>query len=508
MHLDHDPTIRWSTLIEATRLKKGFGSKADAGELVRWCKAHQVTRVYVENFRTGYFADDQTIRSVANALREGGIEPAGGVTPNGMAGRSTGWHIIGCFTDTASVRQLQQAMEQAASLFDLVMIDDFFFTDCECDNCVAARADRSWAEFRMDLMVDLALNHVIGPARKVNPDVRLILKYPQWYDLLHQRGYDVCRMTEAFDMTWAGTELRDPDHDDPILPNILQTEGQFVMRWIEALSGHKCGGGWFDVLATSPDTYLEQAWQTILGGAREIVLFNYHSFGQPDGQACLDRLAEHRAALEELAGQVAARSPRGIATPKPPHSDPADGRHVYDHFGMLGLPMHPQVYLTADSPSAFVPAENLADPDIARSVNQMLAAGKPILATDGLLDRCPGVHHDHPMLKRLDLAGDPRSMFHLPQHELRDIRDHLLTPLGIGLDAPVGVGSVLVGDDLVAISNFRPGNSTVYLSGLADRPVEMVTELPHDRTIAVEIDAGRVELRMPPRSLAVVRAGR
>lgn len=508
MPVDFRGPIRWSTLIEATSFKKGFGSADDIGRLVRWCKCHQVSRVYVENFRTGYFADDQTIRRTADALGDAGIEPAGGVTPNGMAGRSTGWNIIGCFTDPRSADQLQQAMEQAASLFDLIMIDDFFFTDCACARCRAARGDRSWARFRMALMYDLAVNRVIGPARKINPRVRLILKYPQWYDLLHQRGYDVCRMTEAFDMTWAGTELRDPDHDDPILPNILQTEGQFVMRWVEALSGDKCGGGWFDVLATSPDTYLEQAWQTILGGAREVVLFNYHSFTRPDGQACLTRLAAHRAVLEQLADQVAARSPRGIATPKPPHSDPADGRYVYDHFGMLGLPMLAQVHLSEDSASAFLSAENLADPNIASTVNRMLAAGKPVLATDGLLDRCPDIHGDHAMLMRLDLAGDPQSMLHLPEHRITEIRSHLLRPFGFDLHAPVGVGTVLVSDGVLAISNFRPDSSTVWLGGWADRDIQIRFSLPHDRNIELKAGSGRIQLDMPARSLAVIEAGR
>ena len=34
------------------------------------------------------------------------------------------------------------------------MIDDFWFTDCECDECRKARGDQSWAEYRCDLMVE------------------------------------------------------------------------------------------------------------------------------------------------------------------------------------------------------------------------------------------------------------------------------------------------------------------------------------------------------------------
>ena len=48
-------------------------------------------------------------------------------------------------------------------------------------------------------MVQLSLSHVLGAARQVNPRVKIIIKYPQWYEDFHRRGYDVVRETAGFD---------------------------------------------------------------------------------------------------------------------------------------------------------------------------------------------------------------------------------------------------------------------------------------------------------------------
>ena len=63
------------------------------------------------------------------------------------------------------------------------------------------------------------------------------------------------------------------------------------MRWLGGIGGAKCGGGWFDPYGTTEATYLEQARQTVLGGARESMLFCYgsllqrHRAGQRRGPA-------------------------------------------------------------------------------------------------------------------------------------------------------------------------------------------------------------------------------
>jgi hypothetical protein len=211
--------------------------------------------------------------------------------------------------------------------------------------------------------------------------------------------------------------------------------------------------------------------------------------------------------LFALARQVRARRPRGVATPKPPSSDPGDGRYVYDHFGMLGLPMRPTPTLESDAEAAFVPAENLADPRIAETVNALLAAGKPVVATDGLLAGAPEIEADHPRLLRLALNGRPASMLELDRATVNRIRTHLLEPFGLSLDAPVGVGMVLVGDDLAALSNYRNEPATVRLGGAAVNHPALLLHLPADRAVTLKrAEDGRgVLLELPGRSMGLVR---
>src|SRR5262249_55798371 len=151
------------------------------------------------------------------------FEVAGCVTTTRVGKRSTGWDVISCYTDPATQDRLQEVFEYAAGLFDEIMIDDFWFTDCTCEACTAARRARtvtvgedeyptagdSWADYRGELMVRLARERILAPARCVNPRVKVIVKYPQWYDRFHERGYEVVRETADFDRIWVGTETRD-----------------------------------------------------------------------------------------------------------------------------------------------------------------------------------------------------------------------------------------------------------------------------------------------------------
>ena len=65
--------------------------------------------------------------------------------------------------------RLKEVSEYTASLFDEFIIDDFFFTQCMCEDCVREKGDRSWEEFRLAKMMEVSRDLIIGPAKKVNP---------------------------------------------------------------------------------------------------------------------------------------------------------------------------------------------------------------------------------------------------------------------------------------------------------------------------------------------------
>ena len=328
----HRAVHRFSTLFTAQNVREYLSSDAGLRDAIDWCKRTAVTKVYIEEFRGGYTADRATLIKARDAFGAAGIEASGCITTTRVGKDSTGWKEISCYTDPQTQEKLKSVFEYAAGLFNEIMIDDFWFTDCECPECKAARAARvvtiggarypvagdTWEDYRCELMVQLSRHYILEAARKVNPKVKIIIKYPQWYDQFHERGYDVARETADFDRIWVGTETR--DYTNKQWGGTVQFEGFFIMRWLGGLGGAKCGGGWFDPYGTSPATYLEQARQTVLAGARESMLFCYGSLQSGH------RPEEHRGPARQHP-RAASPSPakwRGAAPPAlPPTSLPA-----------------------------------------------------------------------------------------------------------------------------------------------------------------------------------------
>ncbi len=78
-------------------------------------------------------------------------------------------------TSKATLDEMDKIFGLTASIFDLIMIADFLLTECECEDCTAARRDQSWSQFRCDLMVDVSRNHILTPAREVNRGMKVIV---------------------------------------------------------------------------------------------------------------------------------------------------------------------------------------------------------------------------------------------------------------------------------------------------------------------------------------------
>ncbi|MHC4178125.1 MAG: hypothetical protein ACYSWU_11500, partial [Planctomycetota bacterium] len=276
---------RFSTLITAQQVRDHLSSDEGIAAAIDWCKKTAVTKVYIETFRDGYRAERDTLKRAKERFLAEGFRVSGCVTTTRIGKRSTGWTGISCYTDQPTQEKIQKTFEYTAGLFDEIMIDDFWFTDCACPECSAARKAKtvtigqstypvtgdSWEDYRCELMIRLSRDRVLAVAKRANPKARLIIKYPQWYDRFHARGYEVVQQTRDFDRIWVGTETR--DYDDARWGGTPQYEAYFIMRWLGGIGGEKCGGGWYDPYGTTEHTYLEQARQTVLAGARESLLF-------------------------------------------------------------------------------------------------------------------------------------------------------------------------------------------------------------------------------------------
>ncbi len=497
-------TLRIATLMTAQDVRDRLSSDQGIDQAMDWCKKTGVTHVFIESFRDGYTAERKALEHARDRFREAGFDVSGCVTPTKVGKDSTGWTSIACYTDEPTQKHVQEIFEYTASMFDEIMIDDFWFTDCQCSDCQKARGDKSWADYRCDLMLKVSRERILAPARAVNKEVQIILKYPQWYEDFHNRGYDVVRETAEFDRIWVGTETRDPDSER--WGRKAQYEAYYIMRWLGGIGGAKCGGGWFDPFGTHEDTYVEQARQTVLADAKEMFLFCYGALLRDTGPANVEKLRTEIPGLFKLAGLVRGKPIRGVAAPKPPNSDAFDEQYVYDFVGMLGLPLVPTAEVRTDVKAAFLPAHAMKDPQLPDKLKAMLVAKTPVLITDGLAKKLPASVAGDENLLVLKVGGKPRGLLDLTQQELKPIRDKLLVPLGLRFDAPNKVALYLIGDNCIAVENFNDQAITAAL-GFAASPAPALKQalvLPVNGSVGILSDkVGQFELKMTPRTLVV-----
>ncbi|HEX2971172.1 MAG TPA: hypothetical protein VHP11_02495 [Tepidisphaeraceae bacterium] len=470
---------RFSTLFTAQQVRDNLGSEEGLRLALAWCQKTAVTKVYIETFRGGYQADRNTLQRAKQRFEDAGFEVSGCVTTTRMGKASTGWKSeISCYTDPATQNKLQAVFEFAAGLFDEIMIDDFWFTDCACPECDKARQARvavvgdqrysvsgdTWEDYRCELMVRLSRDRILSPAKHVNPKVKVIIKYPQWYDRFHERGYEVLRETADFDRIWVGTETR--DYDNKQWGGTVQYEAYFIMRWLGEIGGSKCGGGWYDPYGTTESTYIEQARQTVLGGARESMLFCYGSLLQQTGPKNIEALRANIPELFTVASEVARRKIIGVAAYKPANSHPEKEARIFDFVGMLGLPLVPCHEFPADAPAAFFSLHAMKDRDLPTKLAAFIASGKPVLLTDGLAEQLKDkVDLKAPAVRVLRVKGEPKSVMDLPQSELDAIRSTLLQPLKISFRSPSRVGLYVFQDGSWVVENFNDSPVSAELNG-------------------------------------------
>lgn len=475
----HTDTHRFSTLFTAHDVKNHLAQPEGLQKAIRWCKQTGITKVYIEEFRDGYRAEKSVLENARDTFRGDGFEVSGCVTTTRVGKPSTGWKEVACcYTDPTTQSNLQSIFEYAASLFDEIMIDDFWFTDCACPECQKARQSKkvvvgdreypvhgdTWEDYRCELMVQLSRERILKPARKVNPKVRSIIKYPQWYDDFHNRGYEVIRESADFDRIWVGTETR--DYSDQRWGGTPQYEAYFIMRWLGGIGGPKCGGGWYDPYGTREATYIEQARQTVLGGARESMLFCYSSLQNQTGPRNIEALRTNFPGLLTIAGEVKKRDIVGIAAYKPANSHPEKEQRIFDFVGMLGFPLVPCHEFPTSAPAAFFSIHALKDPDFAAKLTAFVAAKKPVLLTDSLAQSLGGkIDRASPFVHVLAVKENPKGLLDANQADADTWRAPLLKSLKTTFTAPPRIALYLFKDGSWVIENFNDQAADVKLNG-------------------------------------------
>ena len=403
----------------------------------------KVDKIYLETHRDLLIVPQSTLDAAKKFFKAHGVEVAGGITYT--VNERNNFETF-CYTNPEHRKKVQEIAEYTAKNFDEFILDDFFFTDCKCDLCIAAKGDRSWSDFRRDLMTEAGQNLVIGPAKKINPKVKVIIKYPNWYDDFQGLGFDLDRGPKIFDGVWTGTETRDPSGAQ----HLQNYESYNIITYFSAISNGRNGGGWVDSggINMGMDRYAEQLWLTMFAKAPEMALFDYRQLigvnlderyktpwqGQgtsfdwdemmkPVKGVKPTTLARAAGYVFEKIDPVVAQlgNPKGVVSYKAYHTEGDDFLQTY--LGMIGIPMDMRSEFPTDQKVVLLTEQAKSDPDLVKKIDAQLHRGGDVVITTGLLEAIPEkiaqfaqvYVEGHTLVNDFGRYGKPDREFVIPQ---------------------------------------------------------------------------------------------
>jgi hypothetical protein len=374
-------------------------------------RAVKVNKVYLESHRDRLLVDGATLEQAKAFFAAHGVQTFGGITwTRNEANRFETF----CYSNAADRAWVKHVAEETARHFDDIILDDFFFTSCKSEEEIRAKGTRTWAQYRVERMREVARDLVIGAARSVNPKVRVVIKFPNWYEHFQDMGFDLEREPYLYDGVYTGTETRDPINS---AQHLQAYNGYSIFRYFDNLRPGFNHGGWVDPPGVrSLDNYAEQLWVTLFAKAPEITLFDYRQLLQAfapglrgawqgreptsfnydammstyaaagSGTAAPTYAVPAGAALlqvDKVIGQLG--NPEGVALYRPFGSLGED--FLPSFLGMIGIPidLHPQ--FPASAHTMLLTADAAADPALVDRIEKQVREGGNVIITSGLLGK-------------------------------------------------------------------------------------------------------------------------
>jgi len=333
-----------------------------------------IKKAYLETYRDGYTADRDQLLRVKKALEKSGISVSAGVTTTHFSDRARYNETVspaGCYSDRAAKRKMKKVFEFSASIFNEIIIDDWYFTICRCPECVKAKSGKTWEEFRGRLLSDAAKKYIIGPAKKINKNVKIILKLPQWYEYYYSNGYDLNRLIPLFDEIAVGTETRDYKKT-----RFMPVHAAMLFRYIKNLAPGRVKKAWFDSYMCDSEIYMEQAYQSVLGGAEEIILFCAGVMPQKDMRPLVESLIANTGRIDRLSNFK-----NIFNIPLLRETNAADGRKLNQYLLMAGIPVYITDKKEFREKIIVLTGESSKKPERLRIFNNLIKEGKDIVMT-------------------------------------------------------------------------------------------------------------------------------
>lgn len=374
----------------------------------------KVDKIYIETHRDKIIVDDKTLESAIDFFTSHGVKVAGGITYT--IDERNNFETF-CFSNPEHRNLAKQIAEHTARHFDEFILDDFFFTSCKCDLCIKAKGDMSWTNYRLKLMTDAARDLIIMPAKKINPGVKVVIKYPNWYEHFQGLGFNLETGPGMFDGIYTGTETRDPVFTNQ---HLQQYESYLIIRYFNNLAPGRNGGGWVDPGAVFYlDRYAEQFWLTLFAKTPEITMFDYRQLQTPiglglrgpwqgnqtsfdfdammkpiqqkDGKTVYPSTIARAAGItfeqvDQFLGLLG--NPVGVKSYRPFHAIGED--FLQNYIGMIGIPMDISPEFPVEGNMILLTESAKFDPQLVRKIKDRLQAGKNVMITSGLLRALQG----------------------------------------------------------------------------------------------------------------------
>jgi hypothetical protein len=344
-------------------------------------------KIYLETSRDMIVADQASLDAGRKFFLSKGLTVSGGIT--WTVDERNG--VTYCYSDPKQLQKAIDIIQFTARNFDEILFDDWGFTNCKTDEAITAKGSQSWSQYRLALM-DKVGRELVAAAKAVNPKVKVIIKYPQWYDHYQETGFNLETQPKYFDGIYTGTETRDPINN-PM--QIQQYHGYSIARYLSNLN-HNDRGGWVDAGDSGiPNRYAEQLWITLFAKLPEITLWPIYSQYEPSMRADGTMVPDSR--LGRIAGPVFEQvdqfigklgNPVGVKSYKPFHSSGED--YLQSYLGMVGIPMDIVPEFPADAQTVLLTEQASFDPTIVSKIKKQLTDGKTVVITSGLLKALQG----------------------------------------------------------------------------------------------------------------------
>ncbi len=346
----------------------------------------KVGRVYLEDFRGKETISKDRLIKLKEYFESKGIATSGAITTCAPTSPAFGFASL-CYSSEEDCEYLKEAVKLNAEVFDEFIFDDFYFINCRCPKCIEKK-DKShlllttdWKQFRLNQKKWVTEELIMKPAKAINPDVNVIVKFPQWYEDFNETGYDLDTDTSLFDTIYTGTETRNPTYAQQHLPKYLSYN---TMRLYGSNKPGSNLGAWFDPYECTYNltSYVEQGYLSLFAKADEITLFCLGSLMDdpiyrlfPSTVAKMfDEVDEYMDKLGNPVGAGAYHPSKGVGE-----------KNIHSYLGQCGVPMEMTLEYPEKSKAVFLAESAAEDNLIIHKMKKTLMAGGDVIVTSGFV---------------------------------------------------------------------------------------------------------------------------